>query len=62
MQFLAGNGVVRTCSPAPTSFSSAFQGKDFQRVREYLGGRTPREDLTHFCNDGDLCNGTGRLS
>ena len=67
MKFLAG-AVVRSCASDPVingnqglNLISFFQNEGFEGLQEHRAGRNFIV-TTDYCDDKDLCNGTGRLA
>jgi hypothetical protein len=60
VQFLAGE-VQRDCA-RPRVLLQTFQDKEFKGQEDPQDGRELLEIITSYCNDVDLCNGSGRLA
>jgi hypothetical protein len=60
VQFLADE-VMRHCGN-PLSLSQTSQDKEFKALQDHLAGRTVKQIVYHYCNDTNLCNGSGRLA
>jgi len=59
VQFLAGAEIMRACSWDPIAISRA---NEFQRLNESLVGRNNNNVVMFYCDNANLCNGSGRLA